>query len=127
MAAAGTCWATRTTTPVGCWTPAGAPAANCSARGPSRGTGLGHHYQSPDRLRAIELLEPLAALNDFGPSLYRLRTDVERRFSQRVSFGGGLACLPPWVRRIWRVRYWVWGKLLVNAARVRINNRSYAA
>jgi hypothetical protein len=91
------------------------------------GTGLGHHYQSPDRLRAIELLEPPAALNDFGPSLYRLRTDVERRFSQLVSFGGGLACLPPWVRRIWRVRYWVWGKLLVNAARVRINNRSCAA
>ena len=92
------------------------------------GTGLGHHYQAPDRLRAIELLEPPpGATNGFGPSLYRLRTDAERQFAGLVAFGGGLAGLPAWVRRIWRVRHWVWGKLLVNAARIRINNRTCAA
>ena len=83
-------------------------------------SGLGHHYQSPDRLRAIEMLEPPGKINPFGPSLYRHRTTIERRFSQLVSFGGGIGCsLPPWVRRIWRVRRWVHAKLLINAARIR--------
>ena len=89
------------------------------------GTGIGHHYQSPQRLRCIELLEPPAGINEFGPSLYRLRPEIERRFSQMTCFGGGLAPLPSWVRRIWRVRNWVWAKLLINAARVRIQ-RTYA-
>jgi hypothetical protein len=87
------------------------------------GTGLGHHYQSPRRVRTIELLEPPGAINPFGPSLYGMRTGIERQFSQLVSFGGGLAALPTWVRRIWRVRNWVWAKLLINAARIRINRK----
>jgi hypothetical protein len=89
-------------------------------------TGLGHHYQSPQRLHAIELLESPAAINRFGPSLYQLRSEIERGFSNLSCFGGGLAPLPFWVRRIWRVRPWVWAKLLINAARIR-NIRSYAA
>jgi hypothetical protein len=40
-----------------------------------------------------------------------------------VSFGGGLAALPPWVRRIWRVRNWVWAKLLINGSRIRRNGK----
>ena len=88
------------------------------------GKGLGHHYQSPDRVRAIELLEPPAGINPFGHALYAKRTDVERRFGHMVCFGGGLTCLPSWVRRIWRVRNWVCAKLLINAARIRLN-RSY--
>ena len=84
------------------------------------GTGKGHHYQSPQRLRSIQLLEPPAGINGFGPALYRSRTTIERQFSQLTCFGGGLAALPSWVRRIWRVRNWVWAKLLINAARIRI-------
>jgi len=91
------------------------------------GSGIGHHYQSPHRLRAIDQLEPPGSLNDFGPSLYDRRTDVEREFSQLSSFGGGLAALPSWVRRIWRVRHWVWAKLLINAARIRINRKKQLA
>ena len=87
------------------------------------GSGLGHHYQSPHRLRAIDQLEPPGGLNDFGPALYERRTDIERQFSQVSSFGGGLAPLPAWVRRIWRVRHWVWAKLLINAARIRVNRK----
>jgi hypothetical protein len=83
-------------------------------------SGIGHHYQSPQRLRSIQLLEP-PGINHFGLSLYRQRSRIERQFSQLSSFGGGLTCLPPWIRRIWRVRKWVWAKLLINAARVRIN------
>jgi hypothetical protein len=87
------------------------------------GTGIGHHYQSPLRLRAIDLLEPPGAINPFGPSLYAMRTDIERDFAHLSSFGGGLAALPAWVRRIWRVRNWVWAKLLINASRIRRNRK----
>ena len=87
------------------------------------GTGLGHHYVSEHRRRAIDLLEPPAGLNPFGPSLYARRTDIERDFSGLTCPGGGLAALPPWVRRIWRVRPWVIAKLLINAARIRLNRK----
>lgn len=84
------------------------------------GTGLGHCYVSPHRRRAIDMLEAPAGVNRFGPSLYARRTDIERDFSGLACFGGGLAALPPWVRRIWRVRPWVTAKLLINAARIRL-------
>lgn len=87
------------------------------------GTGEGHHYVSPHRRRAIEMLEVPAAAGGFGRGLYRRRTAIERDFSQLVCFGAGLGHLPAWVRRIWRVRHWVMNKLLVNAARIRINRR----
>src|SRR5215210_4602443 len=87
------------------------------------GTGLGHHYVSEHRRRAIEMLEPPAAVNPLGPRLYALRTGIERDFSGLACPGGGLAALPPWVRRIWRVRPWVTAKLLINAARIRLNRK----
>jgi len=90
------------------------------------GTGLGHHYVSPHRRRAIEMLESPAAVNPFGPGLYDGRTDAERDFSGMVCFGAGLGMLPSWVRRIWRVRAWVTNKLLINAARIRIGRRKAA-
>jgi Transposase DDE domain len=76
--------------------------------------GCGKHYQSPHRLRAIELLR-----GPFGRDLYRLRTRVERSFGNAGSFGGGLGPLPAWVRGPDRVRTWVWAKLILNAARIR--------
>jgi Transposase DDE domain len=90
------------------------------------GTALGHGYQSPQRLRCLEMLEPPAGVNAFGLSLHEQRTNIERNFSQMACFGGGLASLPPWVRTIHRVRCWVRAKLLINAARIRVN-RSCAA
>lgn len=90
---------------------------------PRPGSGLGHHPQSPRRLQAIDMLESPMNVNCFGPGLYRRRTDIEREFSAMMSFGGGLTTLPPWVRRIWRVRRWVCGKLLVTAARARIRRK----
>ena len=74
--------------------------------------GLGHRRQSPNRLRSIELLK-----GTFGKSLYKLRRQIERDFGTLVSFGGGLTCLPAWVRRFHRVRNWVHAKLLINATR----------
>jgi hypothetical protein len=90
------------------------------------GTGEGHHYVSPHRRRSIAMLEVPSAVNRFGRALYKQRTDIERDFSQLTCFGAGLGPLPSWVRRIWRVRNWVMGKLLINACRIRINRRKAA-
>ena len=74
--------------------------------------GLGHHRHSPYRLRSIELMQ-----QPFGKSLFKFRRQIERNFGNLTSFGGGLICLPAWVRRFHRVRNWVHAKLLINAAR----------
>ncbi len=75
--------------------------------------GCGKHYQSPHRLRSIELLH-----TSFGRELYGARRQIERRFGNATSFGGGLSPLPAWVRGLPRVRTWVWAKLLINAVRI---------
>ncbi len=76
-------------------------------------SGKGHRPQSPHRLRSIEL-----AGTDFGRRLYALRGQVERCYGNAVSFGGGLAPLPAWVRRQHRVHCWVAAKLLINGTRI---------
>ena len=75
--------------------------------------GKGHCYQSPHRLRSIELMR-----GPFGLGLYQKRIAIEQSYGNATSFAGGLAPLPSWVRGIERVRTWVWAKLLINAARI---------
>jgi len=75
--------------------------------------GSGKHYQSPHRLRSIDIIR-----SDFGQALYRARSAIERSFGNATSFGGGLGPLPAWVRGQARVRTWVWAKLLINAVRI---------
>jgi hypothetical protein len=74
--------------------------------------GLGHRRQSPYRLRSIELMQ-----SEFGKGLFKWRRQIERDFGSLVSFGGGLICLPAWVRTFHRVRDWLHAKLLINAVR----------
>lgn len=81
------------------------------------GAGLGHHPHSPHRLRSLHLLEQ--APSEFGRSLLAHRRQIERDFAGLVSFGGGLQCLPSWVRTLPRVRLFVHAKLIINAARIR--------
>lgn len=81
------------------------------------GAGLGHHRHSPYRLRSLHLLEK--APSPFGRELYSKRRSIERDFGNLVSFGGGLQCLPSWVRTLPRVRLFVHAKLIINAARIR--------
>jgi hypothetical protein len=69
--------------------------------------GLGHRRQSPGRLRSIELLT-----TDFGRALFNQRTAIEGHFSTLTCTGGGLAPLPAWVRRFYRVRNWVQAKII---------------
>jgi hypothetical protein len=83
--------------------------------------GTGHHYQSPYRLRCIELLK-----GEFGKALVALRPAIERAFGNAAAFAGGLAPLPSWIRRRHRVDQWVWAKLAINAARIR-HNKGLAA
>jgi hypothetical protein len=77
-----------------------------------KGTMPGHVRHSPYRLRCIELRK-----KPFGRYVFRYRRQIERDFGGLTSFGGGLTCLPSWVRRFTRVRNWVHAKLLINAAR----------
>ncbi len=76
----------------------------------------GGHYQSPHRLQSIDEMQ-----HEYGPSVYKLRTRIERYFGNAVSFAGGLQPLPAWVRGVGRVRTWVWAKLLINAVRIVIH------
>ena len=48
---------------------------------------------------------------------HRDRTNIERKFGNCTSFGGGLAPLPSWVRRHRPVHLWVQAKLLIKAQR----------
>jgi len=84
------------------------------------GAGLSHRRHRPARLRSIQLLEPPAAGSaDFGPDLFARRRIIEQRLGNLTTGVGALSTgLPPFVRRIWRVRTWVTLKLLIYAARV---------
>jgi hypothetical protein len=74
--------------------------------------GLGHRRQSPFRLRSIALMK-----SAFGRALFRERSLIERKFGNLTSCGGGLSCLPPWVRRFPRVRNWIHAKILIHGVR----------
>lgn len=75
---------------------------------------VGHRRHSPARLRGIALLEDPS---EFGRSLFQQRGRIESRFGNLSSFGGGLICLPPWVRTLPRVRFYVSAKLLIRTVR----------
>ncbi len=53
--------------------------------------GLGHHYQSPYRLRCIERMR-----SAFGRGVLACRGAIERTLGALTSFGGGLSPLPSW-------------------------------
>jgi hypothetical protein len=77
--------------------------------GPGRGTG--HRQQAAGRLRSMELTE--APLPGLGQRLMADRAEIERQFGNLTNWGGGLACLPAWVRTHRRVRLWVQAKLVL--------------
>jgi hypothetical protein len=51
--------------------------------------------------------------------LLAFRPQIERIFSALTVFGGGLTTLPPWVRRLDRVRRWVAAKIAIYHARLK--------
>lgn len=70
---------------------------------------------TPERREAIEIWEQHPRL---AKKVYGLRGAIERIFSHLSCFGGGLAPLPAWVRRIDRVRLWVTAKIAIYHARL---------
>lgn len=79
------------------------------------GTGLGkgteHH---PQRLRSIELTEHVE-LHPFAQGLHNWRGAIERQFGWLTTRHAGLQNLPPFVRRLTRVKRWIQAKLILNA------------
>ena len=75
--------------------------------------GLGSRKHSPARLRCLEILK-----TQRGQRIYQQRTSIERQFGGLTNFGGGLAPLPNWVRRLYRVQLWVHAKMIINALRI---------
>src|SRR5688500_17499501 len=74
------------------------------------GSGLGHHPQHPDRLRAIEELERTAG----GSAAHRrVRNRVEQCLAHLTNLPFGLFALPNFVRRLPRVRLWVATKIML--------------
>ncbi len=59
-------------------------------------------------------------------TLLRRRDQIERIFAALTGFGGGLTTLPPWVRRIDRVRSWVTAKIAIYHARLECKQRDAA-
>jgi hypothetical protein len=82
-------------------------------------TNLGHRKHSNGRLRSMSLLR-----TEFGQALYRLRGDVERKFGWLTNHSAGLAPLPNWVRRTYRVRLWVQAKLIIHSLYTNLNSRA---
>lgn len=72
----------------------------------------------PARIACVATLEA-PENRALARSIFLKRRSIETRFAHLTSFGGGLTCLPPWVRRLHRVRIYVFAKLLINAARIR--------
>lgn len=78
-------------------------------------TGLGHRPLSDARRRCLDMVE--FAVTPFTAELYKTRRSIETMHANLVSCAGGLNGLPPWIRRIWRVRNWIAAKLVLDAAR----------
>jgi len=86
--------------------------------------GLGQSRQhSPHR---VAMIERTRTPTPFMRQLLGDRRQVETRFANLCNFGGGLVCLPPWVRGR-RVASYVTAKIVVRLARDRVLHQKRAA
>lgn len=89
------------------------------------GGGLGRRVHHADRLRSIELLED--GRDAFAEALLNARGAIERFFANLTNFGGGLTCLPAWVRTYPRVFAWTADKITLMHLRQRRKHHPQAA
>jgi hypothetical protein len=91
----------------------------------SAGKGIGHRKHTAGRLRSIAITEnPRSA---FGDELRKDRSAIERHFGNLTNWGGGLTCLPSWVRTHRRVRRWVQAKLVLVTLKRNVKLRTSVA
>ena len=79
-------------------------------KGSHRGLAKGRH--AAGRLRSKDMLED--PFPEFANDLIQQRNSIERFFGNLCNWGGGLACLPSWVRTWKRVHRWVQAKLILS-------------
>jgi hypothetical protein len=91
--------------------------------GPGHGTG--HRKQSAGRLRSKDLLENPNPR--FGEGLLQARSEIERQYGNLTNWGGGLTCLPAWVRTYPRVQRRVQAKLVLTALKRQLPERTCVA
>lgn len=96
-----------------------------SPRRYGKGKGLGHRKHTMGRLRSKAILE--APYPEFGEGLMAKRSDIERAFGNLTNWGGGLACLPAWVRGHRRVHRFVQAKLVLTELKGLVQLRTYVA
>jgi hypothetical protein len=96
-----------------------------SPRRYGKGKGLGHRRHAVGRLRSKAILED--PYPEFGEGLMEKRDDIERAFAHLTNWGGGLACLPAWVRGHRRVHRFVQAKLILTALKGQVLLRTYVA
>ena len=90
------------------------------------GTGLGHHRQHPDRLRAIARLEEPGSPGPLKEHR-RHRNRIEQAFAHLTNVPFGLWALPNHVRRLQRVGRWVRAKLALYHLYLVLRRRDRAA
>jgi hypothetical protein len=96
-----------------------------SPRRYGKGKGLGHRQHAVGRLRSKAILED--PFPQFGEGLMGKRDDIERGFAHLTNWGGGLACLPAWVRGHRRVYRFVQAKLILTALKRHTPLTTYVA
>lgn len=72
---------------------------------------FGHSVHSPARISCLFLMEQ--EKTGWARALFGRRRDIERLFGSLSSASYGLTYLPPWVRRLDRVKRWVHAKLII--------------
>lgn len=88
----------------------------------------GYQSRHPDSLRQMgqgrrELIQLQHRQPQLVRMVYRQRTNAEGILGNLCGYGGGLTGLPPWVRRLERVRRWVGGKITLYHARLQVRKR----
>lgn len=84
---------------------------------PRRTPGASVNMYPPSHRHRLAAIRALEGDRGFAWRFKNRRATIERFFGSLAAVGGGLHALPPWARRLHRVRVWIGAKLAVFTAR----------